>query len=55
MVTVGEAVLHVEGRLRLSAANGQPELDQRFALVEVYGGTFGGRIIELYHVYSRVE
>ena len=38
VVTVGEAVMDVEGRLRLSVANGQPELDQRLALVEVYGG-----------------
>ena len=38
VVTVGEAVMDVEGRLRLSVANGQPELNQRLALVEVYGG-----------------
>ena len=55
VVTVGEAVMDVEGRLRLSVANGQPEMHQRLALVEVHRGAFGSRIIELHHVYSRVE
>ena len=54
MVTVGQAVMDVEGQLRLPVANGQPELGQRLTLVEVYR-RFGGRIVELHHFYAGVN
>ena len=55
VMTVGEAVMNVEGRLRLSVADGHSEVDQRLALVEVERGAFGRRIIELHHLDSRGE
>jgi hypothetical protein len=38
VVTVGQAVMDVEGQLCLPVANGRPELGQRLTLVEVYEG-----------------
>ena len=55
VVTVGEAVMDVEGRLRVSPAHGQPQMDQRLALVEAHRRGFGGRIVGLYHLDSRVK
>ncbi len=55
MVAVGQAMVHVEGRLGLFAANGQSQLDQRFALIEVYRRGLRGRIVEFHHLNSRME
>jgi hypothetical protein len=52
-MTVSEAVMNVEGRLRLSVADGHSEVDQRLALVEVQRGAFGRRIIGFHHIDSR--
>ena len=56
VMTVGEGVMDVEGRLRLSVTDGQSEADQRSALVEVQRGAFGRRITESpHHLDSRGE
>ena len=54
-MTVGEAVMNVEGRMPLSVADGQSEVDQRLALVEVRRWGFGGRVIKLDYLESRGE
>ena len=54
-MTVSEAVMNVEGRLRLSVANGHSTVYERLALVEMRRGAFGVRAIDLHHLDSRGE
>ncbi len=53
VMTVSEAVMNVEGRLRLSVANGHSKVYERLALVEVRRGGFGRRAIKLHHLDAR--
>ena len=55
MVTVGQAVMDIKGRLRLPVANGQPELGQNDSLWSRCIGGYGGRIVELHHFYAGVN
>jgi hypothetical protein len=51
-MTVGEAVMNVKGWMPLSVANGQSEVNQRFALVEVRRGAFVRWVVKLDNLES---
>jgi hypothetical protein len=54
-MTVGEAVMNIKGWMPLSVADGQSEVNQRLALVEVRRGAFVRWVVKLDNLESRRE
>ena len=55
VVAVGQGVMHVQRRVRLAVADGQPQVDQRLALVEMRCGPFVVRAVDFHDLDSRVQ